>query len=362
MLILPDVSFWQDDPTTLQVIDYNAMAERTIAVIIRAGQNLWADNEFVISWENAKKAGLLRGAYWFYDSRADPKQQAQLWIATLNGDLGELPLWCDFEDQYGGAYGTWSHWYDFIEELKKLAPGKKIGIYTGYYYWLEKTASASPASKDYFGQYPLWIARYNATEPLVPYPWEDWTLWQYTDNGDGTSYGVESRNIDLNYFNGDEVKFKETFGLIDWIPDDEQENNQMTTYSMTPISSRTRMRVDHNTYADVIDVDPIAANVQSFNMGDLLKGDDIWVAPADGDEVKKGDTWLHVTHRNGAALKVSGWTALTHKGYPICKNFTVIGEPPPPPPPPEPIPFPDEFTLTNHDGSKARFIFDRIIE
>jgi hypothetical protein len=36
---LPDVSFWQDDPTTPQGINFEKMAQMTRGVIIRAGQN-----------------------------------------------------------------------------------------------------------------------------------------------------------------------------------------------------------------------------------------------------------------------------------------------------------------------------------
>ena len=222
MLRLPDVSFWQDDPTTSIAINFEVMKTQTKACIIRAGQNTWEDIAFDISWEAAKQAGLLRGSYWFYDSRVSPKVQAQKYVSCFvdQNDLGELPLWCDFEDNYNGVFTGWKHWYTFIERLKVLAPDKQIGIYTGYYYWLDHTASASIASKDYFKQYPLWIARYNATEPLIPYPWTDWMLWQYTDNGAGAKYGVESKNIDLNEFNGDEKKFEEVFGVsLDTLPD-----------------------------------------------------------------------------------------------------------------------------------------------
>lgn len=43
--------------------------------------------------------------------------------------------------------------------------------------------------------------------PLIPPIWQDWTYWQFTDDGDGTLFGVESREIDLNYFNGSEAEF-----------------------------------------------------------------------------------------------------------------------------------------------------------
>lgn len=215
-IIGPDISFYQDDPETPQGVNFTKMRENTVFVIIRAGQNLWADRDFKANWSGAKAAGLVRGAYWFYDSRIDPKQQAEKWASLFEGDFGELPLFGDFEDNYGGPYKGWKHWYDFLERFKQLIPtGKELGVYTGYYYWLENTVATGipTASLNYFKQYPLWIAAYNPTGPTVPQPWADWTFWQHTDNGDGAKYGVESLNIDLNNFNGDQTAFEKRFGL-----------------------------------------------------------------------------------------------------------------------------------------------------
>lgn len=337
-LVGPDVSFYQDDPTTAAGINFVKMAANAGFVIIRAGQNLWEDNKFDISWK-ASKGLLPRGSYWFYDSRIDPKTQAQKYISCFadRNDMGELPLWCDFEDIYGGPFGTWRHWYDFIEELKRLAPGKSIGIYTAYYYWTERTLPhlITSAQLAYFKQFPLWIANYNVDVPLVPKPWDknDWTLWQITDNGDGALYGVESKNIDLNYFNGDEAAFKVAFGIstspVEETTTDVQETEQMTQYSITPLTSGTRMRSDHNVFAGVLKTD--------LKPADLIVGDEVWIAPADGIEVKKGDSWLKVLSVNGVAVPQRGWTAITHKGVPICNNFKEIGGSTPPTDP-EPTP------------------------
>lgn len=214
-LIGPDVSFYQDDNATQRTINFAMMKLNAGFVIIRAGQNVWGDPDFKHNWQAAKSAGLPRGSYWFYDSRIEPKHQADLYVSLFEGDFGELPLFCDFEDTYKGNYGEWKDWYTFIERLKVLAPKKEIGIYTGYYYWLEHTVQAGipAASMAYFKQYPLWVARYQSTQPLVPIPWTDWTLWQFTDNGDGSLYGVESKNIDLNYYNGDMDSFRSRFKI-----------------------------------------------------------------------------------------------------------------------------------------------------
>lgn len=122
---LPDVSFWQDDPTTAQPINFGKMSGMTRGVIIRAGQGTYEDRVFKTSWSNAKQAGLIRGSYWFYDSRVNAKRQAEKFVEVLSSDPGEMEMWCDFEDRYGGAYTGWRHWFDFMERIKTLMPEKK---------------------------------------------------------------------------------------------------------------------------------------------------------------------------------------------------------------------------------------------
>lgn len=122
----------------------------------------------------------------------------------------------------------------------------------------------------------------------------------------------------------------------------------MTQYSMTPISSGTRMRSDHNTFSSVI---------ASYGRGQLVVGDEIWEAPADGSEVKKGDKWLRVSSVDGVNVTERGWMAYIHKGVPICDNFKEIEDPTPPTPT-----FPESFTLVDPSGAKAEYVFVRIIE
>lgn len=131
----PDVSFYQDEDSTPEGIDFFKMRERADFVIIRAGQNRWIDPDFATNWKEAKKAGIPRGSYWFYDSRVEPQEQARLWRDALGDDRGELPLCADFEESYGGPHAGWEKWYAFLEYLKDLMPDKEIIIYTGYYYW-----------------------------------------------------------------------------------------------------------------------------------------------------------------------------------------------------------------------------------
>ena len=312
-IIGPDVSFYQDDPQTPQGIDFIKMRRAGAGyIIIRAGQNLWGDRDFKANWRESKAAGMPRGSYWFYDSRADPKKQAELWVSQFDGDFGELPLWCDFEDNYGGSFRGWKHWYNFMERLKALTPNKELGVYTAYYYWLENMAGAPTASVNYFKQYPLWIANYGTTKPLVPKPWtmDEWTFWQFTDNGDGPLYGVESGNIDLNYFNGDAAALKQRFNLSDTpIPDPDPE----------PTSKRFRVTVPSLKVRE-------SASLLAPQVGSILLNEIVEEIDANADR-----TWLNIRKLDDS---LSGWSFAAYLQR-------VSGPAPDPTPDPDPDPTPD---------------------
>ena len=114
----------------------------------------------------------------------------------------------------------------------------------------------------------------------------------------------------------------------------------MTTYQMSPKQNGTRLRKDHTTFA---------ATITSYNAGQVIEGDEMWTAPADGSEVKKGDEWMHVTQVNGVKVP-PGWMARIHKGVEICVDYIeIVGE----------VPqqgTPEWFDLIAPDGTKARYV------
>lgn len=209
-----DISFYQDDNETPQKVDFKKMRDYgTRFVIIRAGQNTWPDQDFKDFWAAAKGV-LPRGAYFYLDSRASIRQQAKLFAEMLFGDEGELPWTVDFEQIANKKAGITtqlqlSHLTGFLTYMQEYLPNYKKTpiIYTGHYFWKDFGSSNSA-----FEKYPLWIARYKATEPLIPPPWKSETLWQFADTGPGKEMGVESNAIDLNYFRGTEEQFKQFIG------------------------------------------------------------------------------------------------------------------------------------------------------
>lgn len=316
-VIGPDVSFWQDSVETERQINFVAMKDVGEApfVIIRAGQNLWVDPDLAYNMREAKAAELLRGTYWFYDSRAEPKAQAKKYIESLRGDLGELPLFADFEDRYGGAYSGWAYWYTFLEELKRLAPSHEIAVYTAPYYWREQTilVGIPTASLNYFKQFKLWIANYNVDKPLIPLPWTDWIFWQYTDNGDGTIYGVESLNIDLNYFNGSLEDLQKLYGGVVTTPPDTGE--VMATHKASPKS--TSISLPSGKKGINLRAAPAAnaTDIGDFTIGQVAQGTLVGTDPA--------HLWMDIESIDDVAV-----TRKTFCAAWLCDLTEIVVEPP----------------------------------
>ena len=311
-IIGADVSFYQDDPGTPQEINFVRMNQTTDFVIIRAGQNLWVDSDFKNNWRRAKEVGLPRGSYWFFDSRADPRQQAELWSSLLNGDRGELPLFLDLEEAYGGSFTGWQHWKTFLDRLRTLVGQKEISIYTAYHYWINNAPLSQPNELEYFHRYPLWIANYGVAQPLVPRPWaaNEWLFWQFTASGEGPFFGVESLEIDLNYFNGDAEAFARRFGVP--VPED----------PIPPDPAGNQYRVN----AGTLNVrEGPGTNFKAI--GFLLRNEIVEALEFNADQ-----SWLRVRRLSDG---LTGWAS---------SAFLVrVGAPPPPPPPP---PTGDRYRVT----------------
>lgn len=216
VVLLLDVSKWQG------VIDFLKMKAAGVhGVIIKCGQGVLQDPKFTNNWSKAKLAGIPRGSYWFYDSRVDPRVQAGLWWDWIKSDRGGLMYFADYEENYFGPWRGHKYFKIFLQEFQRLSgfPSSKIGIYTGYYYWIANSPTTL-AELNWFSQFDLWLAWYttNPANVIIPKPWTKLILWQYGTVGpDGTpngeKYGAESIEIDENNFNGDEQAYKERFSL-----------------------------------------------------------------------------------------------------------------------------------------------------
>src|SRR5262249_11018703 len=150
--------------------------------------------KFDENWAGIKAAGMMRGAYQFFEPDMDAASQADLVVQKV-GMLGpgDLPPELDMEAQTGlspaDVTAAIHVWMDRVTQGTGRAPV----IYTGKYYWNDNVGTA-----DFSGN-PLWIAAYGVNCPDTPDAWGGWAFWQYAD--DGSVPGFQG-NVDMDVFNG----------------------------------------------------------------------------------------------------------------------------------------------------------------
>lgn len=197
-----DISHYQGTP------DFNKMRNAGVSfVIIKASQNNFIDSLFRENWEGAKEAGLLRGAYHFYDMREgslDPKAQAGFFCDLLENDPGELLPVLDYENPGREGYPDYPL-HEKGETIVHQFSGrvkKRLKHYPMLYTNLAGIQSLTPLSA-HIRSLDLWIAWYNTTShsPLTG-TFSNWRMWQFRTTGNGEKFGVQSKGVDLNAFNG----------------------------------------------------------------------------------------------------------------------------------------------------------------
>jgi lysozyme len=308
-----DVSFWQGD------INFEVMGAVLDGVIIRAGQRNWEDSRFRENWRKAKEAGLPRGSYFLYDSRADPKKQAALWWSLIKDDPGELVHVADLEENYGGPYGTPAHMRTFIQEFQRLSglPDDRIVVYTGFFWWTERVGNDS-----FFRRFALWIAWYASMNAVqVPAPWIETDLfgWQYTSSGPGPLYGVSSLEIDLNWYCCSAATYSKRFNLGAPPPPNPDEDT-MYYYKWNANGANIRN----------------GPGARFTDLGDILRDDVV-----SAQEAISGP-WINIDdarHPDGSpVLLADGSKVSDHPDCWMTTSYLVqvdsFPEPPSPPPPP----------------------------
>jgi GH25 family lysozyme M1 (1,4-beta-N-acetylmuramidase) len=303
---IPDVSFWQGE------INFTKMRQMTDAAIIRAGQNLWVDSQFKRNWTQAKAYGISRGAYWFFDDRVSPGKQAELFASLLRDDYPEMEIWCDWENTYGGAYGTLPNVIAFMQRVENLLPGVKIGLYTGYFWFRDRTNAVTHASQyNYLKSRPLFLAWYtsNVANVLVPNPWSSLFLWQFGTPAVGSEYGVGSEEIDMSFINMTEADFQARY-RGEALPPDEPGEIIMARYTIKTPSLGVKLRPNHDTNNAPVYTTPIPSGV-------TLQSDELFTATVATSYQYVGDKWAKVSYSWGGPTYV-GWVAVVHLGANVC--------------------------------------------
>ncbi|MFP5042218.1 glycoside hydrolase family 25 protein [Parasediminibacterium sp. JCM 36343] len=167
-------------------------------VFIKATEGLNdIDKNFAKNYKNAKKAGMVCGAYHFFLSTKSGASQAANYIKNVPLSKGDLPPVVDIEELYGVPPALMQQrlkeCLSMLEQFYRVKP-----IVYSYVDFYEHYLGNS------FNNYPLWIAHYE--EPEKPRIGRDWLFWQHNEAGHVN--GITTP-VDCNVFNGDSTAFKD---------------------------------------------------------------------------------------------------------------------------------------------------------
>lgn len=157
-----------------------------IGAYVRAGIGLTLDAACTLHVQGAAAQHLPFGLYWYWQTDHDPEKQAAL-LAQRHRDLAcELAPAVDVEENRGKLprEDIAPLLMRFLLKLDELTQSRGI-IYTGPAFWNQNFAWKPGAPDDAaiaFQNRALWLANYGVKMPEIPWPWDEFTLWQYAAN------------------------------------------------------------------------------------------------------------------------------------------------------------------------------------
>lgn len=150
------------------------------------------DAQFRFNWQESRGAGVVRGAYHYFDPELDPTAQATFFLDNLPLDSLDLPPILYIEITGGVDNATMVNrakiWLDAVEDRLDRKPI----IYTDPAFWNSHFTSK-------FGDYPLWVSDLFQSSARLPRGWSVWTFWQFSDSG--RVDGIKGM-VNLDWFNG----------------------------------------------------------------------------------------------------------------------------------------------------------------
>jgi GH25 family lysozyme M1 (1,4-beta-N-acetylmuramidase) len=286
-------------------------------VFIKASQRLFQDAKFQ-EHKNKSRGILLRGPYHFYDPSVTPKDQAKYFWDLVKDEPWELEYVVDIERYASGTYHGSRFWYDYCQYFREFS-GEYPMIYTAYYYWLEHSVKNPVLDLNWFAENcPLWIANYERSQPLIPYPWKEWRYWQFKVDAtvDGVTDGLgRLTECDQDIFNGTLVGVP--------TPPDTGGTPMTDKYEGTVLDSATPHVNLRKTASKT------GEDIGNLYPRDYVRASEVTIAD--------GLLWLHLTSVNG--VPVDGWAAAMFIPY---RALEVLP--------------PEEYILHVKDGVTRKFI------
>lgn len=197
-----DISHYQQDIDWERVRNASIQGSPVRFVFIKATEGTDKfDPNFNLNFYQARRQGIIRGAYHFFSTKSSAKRQADFFCRMVQLEEGDLPPVLDVETEVD-RISDYSReklrkevltWMDIVEKHYGVAPI----LYASYSF--RQHYLGDPA----FDRYPFWIAHYYVER--LQYTGA-WSFWQHTDAGHVDGIPGE---VDINIFNGDEDELEQ---------------------------------------------------------------------------------------------------------------------------------------------------------
>lgn len=327
--LMVDVSRWQTK------VDWAMLRDEGVAgAIVKCGQDLREDKLFRVHAGGARAAGLVLGAYSWFDPMFNPLDQAHAMRKIVEWAGGDVRFVAVDVEQFWADWREWELARQGKGKITKVIPGRLIserakamcaklrgsmgGMPIVVYSRKTFIEYYAPQMLKWLGDYDIWLAWYPYSRTKVTCGWGElkerwlpklegpsslnglpgmWKIWQFTGDkfklpGIGTA--------DVNWFNGDEGKLRAWAGVGAGGAEPEPE----------PVGERMRARYRMNVRRNAGEMG-VGAIVGKVEKGEVLervrlggKGGDVWVKIDMNDGQGRGEGWVAEVYRNVRFLEV----------------------------------------------------------
>lgn len=172
-------------------VDFDLLKTEVQFVILKATEGVgWTDPTFAPRWTEARRVGLVRGAYHFArpDLGNTPEDEADYFCNSISLEAGDFVV-LDWEASYAGDVVAWNK--AFLDRVYARVGARPL------VYLNQRTATGYDWSPVVSAQYGLWLAAYS--DPVAQTQWPFVAIRQTTSSG--AVPGI-SGSIDLDIFYG----------------------------------------------------------------------------------------------------------------------------------------------------------------
>jgi GH25 family lysozyme M1 (1,4-beta-N-acetylmuramidase) len=186
-----DISKWDTYYTPKQPVDF---------VIQRLSYGLMKD-ERIAELTPPTLAAPVKGAYHYYSSGSPWQSQMDFFLGLAVDKYDFLAL--DVEKGYNSGSSAFVLGVPLALAYLAEQSKKPVVLYVNPDTW---GTWLLPVQNQLL-KFDIWLAQYyfvrTASNPTVPKSMtQGWKFWQWSDIGPGAAYGVGSKSLDLNVFNG----------------------------------------------------------------------------------------------------------------------------------------------------------------